>query len=408
VSLLKRAPHLTALAVVSVLMSLGLAVATFYVRVLTRHAIHHFANAQSDSKILGVTVIREAFRHPDILTDFGSSEMIRGRGRPFYGPAFFANAPSGFVLFPIADLGATPLAELLRVAAAGPAVRGKRLIVSFTPQVFISKGHERFDEMYRGNFSPLQATVLAFNSDLSPALARDLAIQLLKHGVTLRHEILLHAALRARSHDTRFGKVMYLALYPLGMMQEGFYRVADDFLVWRTLSEQKGKGRSPRTAGEPPNWSILADSAERYTRAFASGNQWGIEDKFFAQHGRYFLKQKDAKDSTEWLANLKEGYGWPELDLLLRLLKERGAKPLIITTPKHGLFDEFAGLNAPVRTRYYDKFRAAVAPYGFAVETFEQYDTVKYFLNDPDSHLSPKGWLRYDQLVDAFYHDSLR
>jgi hypothetical protein len=64
VSLLKRAPHLTALAVVSVLMALGLAVATIYVRVMTRHAIHHFANAQSDSKILGVTIIREAFRHP--------------------------------------------------------------------------------------------------------------------------------------------------------------------------------------------------------------------------------------------------------------------------------------------------------------------------------------------------------
>ncbi|HEU5154611.1 MAG TPA: D-alanyl-lipoteichoic acid biosynthesis protein DltD, partial [Gemmatimonadales bacterium] len=74
----------------------------------------------------------------------------------------------------------------------------------------------------------------------------------------------------------------------------------------------------------------------------------------------------------------------------------------------NGLIDEFAGLSASVRTRYYDKFRAAVAPYGFPVETFEQYDTVKYFLNDPDSHLSPKGWLRYDQLADAFYHDSIR
>lgn len=407
-SLLKRAPHLTALAVVSVLMALGLAVATFYVRAMTRHAIHHFANTQSDSKILGVTIIREAFRHPDILTDFGSSEMIRGRGRPFYGPAFFANAPSGFVLFPVADLGATPLAELLRVAAAGPAVRGKRLLVSFTPQVFIGKGHDRFDEMYRGNFSPLQATVLAFSNDLSPALARDLATQLLKHAATLRHEILLRAALSARARDTGFGRAMYLALYPLGMMQEGFYRIADDFLVWRALSEWKDKDRLPRPPAEPPNWSVLADSADRYTRAHASGNQWGIEDKFFAQYGRYFLKQKGAKDSTEWLASLNEGYGWPELDLLLRLLKERGAKPLIITTPKHGLFDEFAGLNAPVRIRYYDKFRAAVAPYGFPVETFEQYDTVKYFLNDPDSHLSPRGWLRYDQLVDAFYHDSLR
>jgi D-alanine transfer protein len=407
VSLLRRAPHLTAAVVAVGLTTIGLAVFSFYVHVLARHAIYHFANAQTDSKILGVTVIREAFRHPDILTDFGSSEMIRGRGRPFYGPAFFANAPSGFVLFPVSDLGATPLAQLLRVSAAGSEIRGKRLVISFTPQVFIGKGRDRFDQMYRGNFSPLQATELAFSNDLSPGLSRDLSLQLLKHGVTLRHEILLRAALNARASDTRFGNALYLSLYPLGMVQAGFYRVADYFLVWRSLSEWKEKSSAPRFTGEPLNWIVLADSADRYTRDHASGNQWGIEDKFFAQHGRYFLKQKGSKDSTEWKANLAEGYGWPEFELLLRLLKERGAKPLVVTTPKHGRFDEFAGLSAPVRSRYYDKFRAAVAPYGFPVETFEQYDTVKYFLNDPDSHLSPKGWLLYDQLADAFYHDSL-
>jgi D-alanine transfer protein len=408
VNLVKKAPHVAALLAALGLMSVGFAVATIYVRGLVRHSIHHFATAQTDSKILGVTIIREAFRHTDVLPNFGSSEMIRGRGRPFYGPAFFASAPSGFVLFPVADLGATPLAELLRVAAAGSAVRDKRLIISFTPQVFIGKGHDRFDQAYRENFSPLQATVLAFSNDLSPALTRDVAAQLLKHGATLRHELLLRAALRARTSDTSLGRLGYLALYPLGRLQEAFYRLADDFLVWRALSDRNGIGRSPRSAREPLNWTLLADSADRFTRAHSSGNAWGIEDEFFAQNGHYFLKQKGAEDSAEWLANLQEGYGWPELDLLLRLLRERGAKPLVVTMPKHGLFGEFAGLNAPVRSQYYDRFRAAVAPYGFPVETFQQYDTVKYFLNDPDSHMSPKGWLRYDQLVDAFYHDSLR
>jgi len=408
VNLVKRGPHVAALVAALGLTSMGLAIATFYVRGLVRHSIHHFATVQTDSKILGVTIIREAFRHPDVLPNFGSSEMIRGRGRPFYGPAFFASAPSGFVLFPVADLGATPLAELLRVAAAGPAVRDKRLIISFTPQVFTSKGHDRFDQAYRGNFSPLQATVLVLSNDLSPALTRDLATRLLKHGATLRHELLLGAVLRTRASGTNLGRLGYLALYPLAWLQEAFYRVADDGLVWHSLSDRKEIDRSERTAAEPLNWTVLADSADRFTRAHSSGNAWGIEDEFLAQNGRYFLKRKGAKDSVQWLANLQEGYGWPELDLLLRLLKERGAKPLVVTMPKHGLFDEVSGLSAPVRSRYYDRFRAAVAPYGFPVETFQQYDTVKYFLNDPDSHLSPKGWLSYDQLVDAFYHDSLR
>ena len=407
-SLLKRAPHLSAFLIVLGISVAALGVGTVYVRIRVRQSIHRLASAQNDAKILGVTIIREAFRHPDVLPDFGSSEMLRGIDRPFYGPAFFSDAPTGFVLCPVADLGATPLSELLRVAAAGPAVRGKRLVVSFTPQVFIGTGNGKFEQAYAGNFSPLQANVLTFSTDLSLGLSRDLAGRLLKHPETLTHEPLLSAALRARASESYPARVAYLALYPLGKLQAVLYRIADDFLSWRALSTLPPNDGQLQRDRAPVNWSQLADSADRVTRALSSGNPWGIDDDFFAKYGDYFLKQKGAKDSTEWLESLRQGYGWSELDLLLRLLRERGAKPLVVTMPKHGLFDEYGGLSARVRNNYYDKFNSVADPYGFPVETFQQYDTVKYFLRDPDSHMSPKGWLWYDQLVDAFYHDALR
>jgi poly-D-alanine transfer protein DltD len=152
-----------------------------YVQGLTRRSIRRFATVQSDVKILGVRIISEAFRHPDVLPNFGSSELIRGRARPFYGPDFFATAPSGFVLFPVADLGATPLATLLRVGAAGAELRGKRVVLSFTPSIFFGRSDSRVEAAYRGNFSPLQASLLIFSSDLSPSLNQDLAVALLKH-----------------------------------------------------------------------------------------------------------------------------------------------------------------------------------------------------------------------------------
>jgi poly-D-alanine transfer protein DltD len=38
---------------------------------------------------------------------------------------------------------------------------------------------------------------------------------------------------------------------------------------------------------------------------------------------------------------------------------------------------------------------------------FAEHDTDKYFLIDPWSHLSRKGWIYFDRALDAFYHDAL-
>jgi D-alanine transfer protein len=282
------------------------------------------------------------------------------------------------------------------------------VVVSFTPQVFLSKGHDRFDKAYQGNFSPLQANQLAFSNDLSPSLERDIATALLSHAITLRDEPLLNMALRARASGTPWGRVRYAMLYPLGRLEGVLYRLADDFQVWKFLRGQPPTETSPPRATASPDWTALADSADRFTLATSGNNPWGIEDQYYTRYGQYFLKQKGTKSPEVWLANLKQGYGWPELDLLLRLLQERGARPLIVTMPKHGIFDDYAGLPGTARRAYYERFSSAVAPYGFPLETFQRYDSTKFFLNDPDSHMSPKGWLVYDQLVDAYYHSTLR
>jgi D-alanine transfer protein len=399
---------MVAFGVVAVMSLTGYGLGTAYIRSQIARSIHRVAPQMPPAKNLGVAMIREGFRHPDLLPAFGSSELVRSRGRAFYGPSFFQNAPTGFVFFPVATLGATPLNTLLRVAAEGPDLRGKKVVVSFTPSAYISIGTDRFDKAYLGNFSPLQANALAFNTDLSPDLTRDLAGALLKHSVTLNDEPLLSATLRARASGTLLGQARFIALYPLGRLQELLYRMADDFLAYRALRATAGSRPPPDRPAGPVDWAALTDSAQRVSRARASNNSLGMENKFYNEFQRYFLRQKGVANSQNWLRKLDQGYGWPDLDLLLRLLRERGARALIVCTPQPGVFDDFTGLPDTVRQRFYDRFRAAAAPYGFPVETFERFDMDTFFLNDPDSHFSPKGWLYYDRLVDSFYHDSLQ
>ena len=118
------------------------------------------------------------------------------------------------MLFPVADLGATPLATLLRVGAAGAEVRGKRARAVVYP--FRSSSGAviaRVEAAYRGNFSPLQASVLVFSSDLSPSLSPETwPSQLLeaRRGPSSPNRF-CNLALLARASGTPLARALYLA-----------------------------------------------------------------------------------------------------------------------------------------------------------------------------------------------------
>jgi len=56
---------------------------------------------------------------------------------------------------------------------------------------------------------------------------------------------------------------------------------------------------------------------------------------------------------------------------------------------------------------YYATLRREIAAYGFPVETFETHQSDPAFFGDSMGHPSAKGWMTFNRVMSAFYHDKL-
>ena len=101
------------------------------------------------------------------------------------------------------------------------------------------------------------------------------------------------------------------------------------------------------------------------------------------------------------MSNSKE---WQDLDILLSVLKETGAQPLILSRPLNGTLWNAMGVSSAARRVYYDRLEKAVQPYGFPLVDFSDQDTNRFFSIDLSSHTSRLGWVYIDQALDNFYH----
>jgi poly-D-alanine transfer protein DltD len=94
---------------------------------------------------------------------------------------------------------------------------------------------------------------------------------------------------------------------------------------------------------------------------------------------------------------------WKDLDLLLRALRELGARPLLVSTPLKGDLYDYAGISAGARRVYYTRLRELARANDVPLVDFADHDGDRFFLRD-FSHLSSKGWVYYARALDTFYH----
>ena len=84
-----------------------------------------------------------------------------------------------------------------------------------------------------------------------------------------------------------------------------------------------------------------------------------------------------------------------------------GAETLVLSQPLPGTYYDYIGISATARAEYYARLREVAAIYDVPVVDFADHDGDVYFVTDPNSHLSRKGWTYYDRALDAFYHGNL-
>ena len=393
------------------LLAAALAGGVLYARWVESRYIHALASGMFASPLRGDTLPpelaqevegsvlqSEAVRQPDLLPIYGSSELLwRSDQGEFNGSQVFRGYPTGFALFPVGKQGTPALVILQDLAAIGPELRGRKVAISLSPSWLLHNPSED-QAYYAGNFSRLHAGELAFSTDLSYELKREAAERMLPFPATVEQDPLLKFALERLVDPSPLGPGLYYAALPLGKLQNVVLRLQDH---WATLALIRG--RPALTADVPReaaalDWSQLRSEAGRMARLLAA--RW-------ARRAAPERNSELTPRGEEFLRTVRESPSWIDLALLMRGLKELGARPLILSQPLAGAFFDQLGVSQGAREEFYARFREITRPYGVPVVDFAEHDEDRFFVSDARSHLSAQGWLYYDEALDTFYHDEV-
>jgi D-alanine transfer protein len=400
----RETPHLfaavIALAVTAVLIGVG----QFWGARIERRFIHALAPETFPLKNQGIALQKRALRERDILPLYGSSELIKPI--PDKAGLFFQNEPTGFEVSPVGKAGTTSLILLQKLAALGGDLRGKKVAVSISPGwFFVEVINPRY---YDGNFSLLAASETIFGHRLSLNLKRDAARRMLQFPRTLEKSALLETALHDLTADTAFSRAVYHTMQPLGWAQNIILRLQDHFetIVYITGQQRLGKITQPNeeAPGWPPNWEALLaqveaqhdETADREEGAVAEAGP-GVEDQALIAGGDRAFVEK-----------MQRAREWTDFELLLRGLKELGAKPLLLSMPINGRFYDRAGVSRVAREGYYARLHELARRYDLPLMAFEDRDEDPGFLMGHHDHLSRKGWMYYNKTLDDFFHNRPR
>ena len=356
-------------------------------------------------KLTGVVVQAQAFRDAGFLPVYGSSELTQPQ--PNRPDDFFRTRPTGFDVFPVAYPGETDLVIATKLAALGPVVRGRKAAVFLSPTWF--QVAELDPNGFGINFSPLQGSRAAFGAGLSEGLKRDLARRLLDYPDLVGQYPLLKASLGCESADGLVNRLLLGAMTPLGTLQNLCLAESDRAKVALWLHAHPLPPNGPPPAA-PANidWDARLREAEEFYRrqpastTYSTTARTGFDDKRAAMFRDPAHPETLPDDNFARVCqSAKE---WTDLDLLLRVARERDLRLLVICQPLNANFAALQGLTARSTDLFYRRLQAAVVPYPTAtLSTFPEAENDPHWFVDA-THPTAKAWLAYDRALNAFYH----
>jgi D-alanine transfer protein len=374
-----------------------------YAQSVEARYVHVLAPQLLRLNLAGSALQRAALRQPDLLPVYGSSEMsIEVKG--YTAPEVFGAYPTGFAPYEVAGNGVASLVMAQDIAALGPDLRGKKVVISFTPLMFFSKSMPA--DRYAGLFSRLHANELAFSTQLSLATKQAAAKRMLDYPAPLDKEPLLRFALERLAGGSPLDLALYYAVWPLGRLWTAVLELQDH---WQTLTFVWAQPRlNPDVARVPAaiDWAALTAKAEQEQMAAASNNPYGIDNDTWTRYVHHDPRASGSRDEIA-LGRLKASDEWADFDILLRVLTDMGARPLILSRPANAVYWDAMGVSPTVCQAYYDQLHRCVERYGIPVVDFQAYGEDKYFSVDAASHPSRVGWVVVDKALDDFYHGVL-
>lgn len=339
----------------------------------------------------GLAFQRAAARAPNVLPIYGSSELLVPLV-PEKGNNFFRTAPTGFQLSPVGGGGASPLIMLQKVGALGSDLRGKKLAISLSPNWFLTP--KLSWDGYKGNFSLMAASEMAFGTALDFELKREVASRMIECPSTLEKSPLLEFALTRLASGRWLDRAIFCAVWPLGKAETSVMELQDHFAA---LSYIRRKIKAvPQRQPRILDWPDLIAKVEA-----ANPSDWSTTSKPSRPDAQITPGSRD----VGFRYGVNVSTSWTDLELLLRTLARVHARPLVLSMPIAGEFYDHAGVSRSAREDYYTKLRALVQQYHFALVEFKSHDEDPAFLLRYQSHLTAKGWMFYNRALDDFFNE---
>jgi D-alanine transfer protein len=354
-----------------------------------RRYVHVLAPVLFPEKSQGIALQRIAFRQSDLLPLYGSSELVR----PATNKAanFFRTYPSGFNVFSVGKAGAASLILAEKLSSIGSGLRGKKVVISISPTWFF---HENVPaNYYDGNFSLLQAGELIYSRRLSFDFKRDVARRMLAYPKTLGKSPLLSFTLRQLASDSPISRLIYYGILPLGLLENGILRIQDHCEMLFYISKEQWQTHSQvRHSPRAIEWDKLIANVAAEVRTHTDSDPEPIGPE---------------EGSERFAAREQNAHEWIDFELLLRALKELGARPLLLSIPIDGKYFDRFGVGRSFRDLYYKRIQGLAEAHQMPLIEFERHDLDEDFLAGHHDHLTEKGWIYFDKVIDDFFHDRL-
>ncbi|MGE6258122.1 D-alanyl-lipoteichoic acid biosynthesis protein DltD [Heyndrickxia sporothermodurans] len=317
---------------------------------------------------------------------YGSSEL--SRFDPFHPSNFFRANVKGCEPFLVGRGGTQSIIQFMNLASHADQLKGKKLVFIVSPQWFHKGGIDEFH--FAPNYSMLQAYDLAFNKTIDPTLKKEAIRRLLQFDV-IKRDRLLSTLFKSELESSGHLSLKEKAVKPLAYVNMQLLKKKD--LYYSIIGHYKRNLHMKSDLVKDKSWNELEKEATHYGKARANNNPFHVSNQYYEQKIAPKLDTlKNRKTETSFAHSVE----YNDFQMIINLLKEKGAKPLFVSLPVNGKWYDYTGFPKEGRDVFYNKIRNQVSRAGFPLADFSGHEYDPYFLKDT-MHIAWKGWVYMDR-----------
>jgi len=328
---------------------------------------------------------------------YGSSEL--GTTNIPYNPInYFPKEEDKFIVSPMGKGYMQDLEHAMKFACNSN-LKGKKVGFIISMQWFLYKDGIPNDD-FQMNFSESQFYEAMKNPNLSEDLKKKIAkrVYSLTTNNSFYYDISIYSKLYAS--DSLIRKFQLTLLKPYFNIKYSLLKFSNSIKCYKLLKNTKDSTNINVSNAAPIDEKKSFAEAENLGSKLANNNSFYINNDYYNTYIKNNLNKIKNQNKNVKLTDSKE---YEDLNILLKVCKSQGIKPLFILMPVNARYYDFNGIDASTRQAYFTKTKNLISSYGFNVTDFQDHEYEKYLMQD-GMHLGWKGWLYVDKEIDKYYH----